>query len=138
MHKLTVLTTVIFGIVIVFSANAATKCVELKASSPCMGTPTAGKIQWSLSCNDVPLKGIGVCVSTEGNDGDTLENLDTVDAADANTHCWCQMTSPALSRFVFRGTYVSASSCSQACPYQCTSSVLYVAAFRALLFSNLQ
>ena len=62
-----------------------------------------------------------------------LKNKD----ADGNDrgYCWCRMTHPAYSRWVFNSSY-SASNCASDCAYNCGFNARYYAALRGGLFGS--
>lgn len=57
--------------------------------------------------------------------------------ADGNDrgYCWCRMTHPASSRWVFNYSY-SASDCAFSCANNCAYNALYYAAWRSGLFGS--
>lgn len=122
-------------------ASAATKCVALNSSSRCTGSPNSfsEKVDWKATCNNIPITGVGVCSSTAGSKiGQTADSIAVGNTTDVNTYCWCKMTIPAVSRFVYVSRMPSAAVCSADCALICVNNVISDASFRAGMFSNLQ
>ena len=125
-------------------AHAVTKCVALNSSTTCTSDDTQyqGHTDWAATCTtngvSTPISGIGICSSTRGSStGQTATELDTSSTIDNNKYCWCKMTSPAVSRWVFRLPFTSAGFCARLCALNCAISVRDFAAFRSALFGNL-
>ncbi len=51
-------------------------------------------------------------------------------------YCWCKMTHPVASLWVFNGDYGSAASCASSCTYYCGYYARYVEAMRVGLFGS--
>ena len=124
---------------------AVTKCVALNSSST---TCTSSYLQyeyhtnWAATCTtngvSTPISGIGICSSTEGAAPfATATELDTSVASDDNKHCWCKMTSPVVSRWVFLGSDTSAGNCARNCAYSCAGNAQHTVPFRSALFGSL-
>ena len=131
--------------VITTTAHAVTKCAALNSSTTC--TSDVGPYQyctdWAATCTtngvSTPISGIGICSRTDGaSQYATATKLYTSSTSDENLHCWCKMTSPAVSRWVFEVSYASAGSCASSCAYKCAQAVqLYLAGFRSAMFGSL-
>ena len=143
MKKLLTLTAV--GTLLAAPASAVQKCVALNSSdTTCVFTNLgSGIVDWATTCTtnatNVPIKGIGICSYIAGSEGDTRDvlTLNTEDIA-ANINCWCKMTSPAVSPWVYNGgdfTYVD--DCMDVCGFMCTASAEHSSAFRSALFGSL-
>ena len=125
-------------------ATAVTKCVALGSNTTCSNNSgLTGTTNWSATCKtsngpSVPILGIGVCSNREGSDADTSAALNTSEDVTTHTHCWCRMTSPAVSDWVFAYTFYNANDCAWQCAFYCAHSSLAASgAFRAAIFSNL-
>ena len=136
----------VFSVTIVQSqpAMAVTKCVALNSSTTCTSNYSAYQyhIDWAATCTtngvNTPISGIGICSSTKGASSyATATELDTSSTADENLNCWCKMTSPAVSRWVFHDSTPSAGNCALSCAHRCAYRVLSGAAFRSALFGSL-
>ena len=125
-------------------AHAVTKCVALNDSTTCISSPTQYQYHtdWAATCTtngvSTPISGIGICSSTMGTSTyATATELDTSSTADANVNCWCRMTSPAVSRWVFTASAPSAGDCAQSCTAACAEHVQGAASCRSALFGSL-
>ena len=125
-------------------AHAVTKCVALNSSTTCTSNSSSytGHTDWAATCTtngvSTPISGIGICSSTSGSSvGQTATELDTSSTADENQNCWCKMTSPAVSRWVFRSSGPSAGLCARMCAYNCAGLVSGLASWRSALFGSL-
>ena len=125
-------------------AHAVTKCVALNSSTTCTSDSTQYhfRTDWASTCTtngvSTPISGIGRCCSTEGASQHTpATELDTSSTADDNKYCWCKMTSPAVSRWVFSDSYGSLASCAVNCASVCAYRVRVYAGFRSALFGSL-
>ena len=131
--------------VIIPPAGAVTKCVELNSSTTCTSNYTAyyNKTDWAATCNtngvSIPISGIGICSSTQGTQYQTAAELDRSSTLDENINCWCKMTSPAVSRWVYVSTPTYADGCFKLCAYYCANTIRIQSStsFRSALFSNL-
>ena len=136
-------------------AHAVTKCVALNSSTTCRSNDslyqnhadwaatctTNGVADWAATCTtngvSTPISGIGICSSTQGSGFQTATELDVSPTADENMHCWCKMTSPAVSRWVSGSTDGTASGCAQYCASFCVSNLKDFAGWRSALFGSL-
>ena len=125
-------------------AHAVTKCVALNSSTTCTSDYEQYEYHanWAATCTtngvSTPISGIGICSSTKGaSQYATATELDTLSISDENLNCWCKMTSPAVSRWVFYGSTASAGVCARRCAYVCAFDVRNTAAFRSALFGSL-
>ena len=139
----------VFTVAIVQSqpVMAVTKCVALNSSMTCE-TNSAQQYKyhtdWATTCTtngvSTPISGIGICSSTKGASQyvtATELELDTSSTSNGNKHCWCKMTSPAVSRWGFIFSYTSAGDCAINCAYACAIRFQSFAAFRSALFGSL-
>ena len=126
-------------------AHAVTECFALNSSST---TCTSDILQydyhtdWAATCTtngvSTPISGIGICSSTSGSStGQTATELDTSSTVDENLNCWCKMTSPAVSRWVFSRSTTSAGDCAWLCAHNCAGYIQVNAAVRSALFGSL-
>lgn len=135
----------IFCAMVAAPAHAVTKCVALNSISTRCTSDIAqyeGHTDWAATCTtngvSTPISGIGICSSTDGGStGATATELDTSSTADENHNCWCKMTSPAVSPWVFQYSYTSAGGCAGGCAYSCAFSVRNIVAFRSALLGSL-
>ena len=138
-----ILAGAIFCAMVAAPAHAVTKCVALSGSTTCTPSGSAtGHTDWAATCTtngvSTPISGIGVCGSTDGGSvGATATELDTSSTSDDNKYCWCKMTSPAVSRWVFLYSIGSASACAQTCAANCAYRVQLYASIRSAMFGSL-
>ena len=125
-------------------ALAVTKCVALSSSgTTCIYGDTGTNVaDWTATCKKngirTPIKGIGICSANKGSAvGATATELEISSTADDNLNCWCKMTSPAVSRWVFHHSGTSAGYCARNCAGLCSSNVQLSAAIRSALFGSL-
>ena len=125
-------------------ATAVTKCVALNSSTTCTSDASSyyNKTDWAATCTtnggSTPISGIGICSSTEdASQYATATELDTSSTADENLNCWCKMTSPAVSRWVFYYSHTSAGDCTRFCVRNCAVRVRDNASFRSAMFGSL-
>ncbi|MBQ0013484.1 MAG: hypothetical protein KBS86_02875, partial [Proteobacteria bacterium] len=81
------------------------------------------------------IKGEALCSRTDGTYAKP-GNPDEAFDEDNSYYCWCRMTSPAVSRWVFRDVSDSAASCASFCAYACGYPVHYYSDFRSGVFSS--
>ena len=126
-------------------AHAVTKCVALNSSSTtCTSSPTQYQYHtdWAATCTtngvSTPISGIGICSSTSGSSsGQTATELDRSSTSDNNKYCWCKMTSPAVSRWVYYTSITTGALCAQNCAYSCANTLRFNAVFRSAMFGSL-
>ena len=126
-------------------AHAVTKCVALNSRSTRCTTDDSqyeSYTDWAATCTtnvvSTPISGIGICSSTQGSlTGATATELDTSSTTDDNKYCWCKMTSPAVSRWVFNRSYSSTGDCAQDCAYHCANKTQLPSTFSSAMFGSL-
>ena len=127
-------------------AHAVTKCVALNShSTMCTSDETQylGHTDWAATCTtngvSTPISGIGICsIVTPTSQYDYIATqLNTSSIVSDNKNCWCRITSPAVSRWVFLSSNTSAGDCAQACAYQCAEAIKRYPATRSALFGSL-
>ena len=118
-------------------AYAVTKCVKLTPSTTCP-TSSGNGSNWSATCGGIEIQGVAFCGSRkDGSIGATSETVTTSPNSDNNKNCWCKMVSPAVSSWVFYGSFSSAGDCAVRCAGLCGSIARNNSAFRSGLFSGL-
>ena len=124
-------------------AHAVTKCVALNSSTTCTSSSSQyeNRTDWAATCTtngvSTPISGIGICSSTKGTSQyATATELAISSTSGDNKYCWCKMTSPAVSRWVFY-SIPSGLSCAQYCAGSCANGVLSPGAFQSALFGSL-
>ena len=143
MKKQIIIIAGLVSVIMTPPALAVTKCVALNSSTTCTyEDPGENIADWTSTCTtngiSTPIKGIGICSANAGSAvGATATELEMSSTADDNSNCWCKMTSPAVSRWVFDELLTSAGLCARFCAHYCANDVRYNAAFRSALFGSL-
>lgn len=120
------------------AAFAVQKCVALTSSTDCTYVTTGyGQSNWTSQCGDVTISGIAFCGSTSGSFGSTTNSVSTSTTSDSNVNCWCKMTSPAVSKWVWVAKSGTAGECLNVCAYSCAYGIANVSGAPSLLFSGL-
>ena len=112
--------------------------------------PQENSSTWWTSFSYGTVHGISACLSSKygKKQGGTISQLtDTnpntnesarVVGGEANgKYCWCKMTHPALSLWVFNNEQELASSCASNCAYHCSINVYYISDLRTSLFGSI-
>ena len=116
-------------------AAAVTKCVKLTSSTTCSNSSHSGS-NWSVTCDGVPVEGVGFCVSQVGNAIGAAATAVTVSlSSDDNKYCWCKMVSPAVSRWIYATTF--SSRCADNCTNYCANVAKSNTSFKSAMFRNL-
>lgn len=110
------------------AVDTASRCMLSDVSSSYCGMEGVEwySSDWYMLCTggkqDVRVTGVGVCSSRAGADGDTAYQIGRSSTLDENKYCWCKMTSPAVSLWIFN-SYPDASGtaddCALACGVEC-------------------
>ncbi len=144
MKKQIIIIAGLVSVIMTPPASAVTKCVALNSSTTCTSDDTQyrGHTDWAATCTtngvSTPISGIGICSSTEGASRHaTATELDMSSTVDENLNCWCKMTSPAVSRWVFLVSSSSAGDCAMGCAFSCAFNARVIASFRSTLFGSL-
>ncbi|MBQ3039943.1 MAG: hypothetical protein IJD41_05300 [Alphaproteobacteria bacterium] len=136
----------LFATLISGPVMAYKKCVALGGSTTCSGAREQyGQADWAISCTtngiSVPIEGIGMCSANVGATVyATRTSLKTVDSNTNtnNKYCWCKMTYPALSQWVYvTYTDMTPARCPRNCSYVCEWAAQNSAAFLTALFNSL-
>ena len=124
-------------------ALAVTKCVALNSNTTCTyEVPRENIADWTSTCTtngvSTPIKGIGICSANAGSStGATTTELEISSTAAENRICWCKMTSPAVSRWVFNSSSPSAVGCARYCGHYCANNGWSRAAYLSAMFGSL-
>ncbi len=96
-------------------------------------TYDAGAMTWKTVFPYGNVSGVAVCNDTSGSYGvsSTTEQVET-----GGVMCWCKMTHPAVSLWVFVTATSSSSGCADYCAYLCGYDVQYASDFRSGVFSS--
>ena len=132
------------------SAGATTMCATDDTLAivldPIIGgtnhSSNADLFEWSATFPYGTVWGIATCVDTSGSSNTAVEELRDSNGEIATggertgRYCWCQMTHPANSRWVFRSAYGSVAACGSYCAVSCGANVRDYSGFRAGVFGS--
>ena len=135
------LLSMFFGIFAIINAHASVMCstsdYETLVLDPYIQgtnyTSNAATMTWKAIFPYGNLSGIAVCNDTGGTFGVSSNNEQY---ETGGVKCWCKMTHPAVSRWVFRGSYSSASDCADYCARGCGDGVRDSSVFRSGVFGS--
>ena len=96
-------------------------------------TYNAAAMTWTTVFPYGNVSGIAVCNDTGGSYG-VASNDEQYETG--GVKCWCKMTHPAVSRWVFSNSYSSASDCAANCASYCGNSVQGNSGFRSGVFGS--
>ena len=121
-------------------AYAVTKCVKLRPSTTC--TSFSGSYyysNWSATCGGIGIQGVVFCGSkgAGGLFGTTTDNVVATSKNEDNKYCWCKMVSPAVSSWVYSGSFTDGATCMNKCAYNCGEATNNYSSVRSGLFSGL-
>ena len=131
----------IIAIFITFSAYAGAMCsdtdyVTLVLDPYINGTNytyNAAAMTWTTIFPYGNVSGVAVCNDTGGSYA-VASNNEQYDTG--GVKCWCKMTHPAVSRWVFSASYSSASDCAGSCAPDCGIRVRVNSGFRSGVFGS--
>jgi len=131
------------------AAHATTMCAADDALAIVLDPQVAGTshtsnaelFEWNTTFPYGTVFGIATCVTTpSGAATDTLIDADTGDVATGGErtgkYCWCQMTHPVKSRWVFLSADGSVAACGSNCADYCGYFVRINASFRGSVFGS--
>jgi hypothetical protein len=122
------------------SGSKGVVCMKWESPTSCSSSsPTSGNYEttWTVSgCTggsgvtsfggEIRCSETNGTYATQGNPSST-----------SGTYCWCRLTSPAASAWVFQNVYGSADSCSRFCAHNCAADAQDYSDFRSARFSAL-
>ena len=94
-------------------------------------TYSAAQMTWTTTFPYGNISGVAVCNDNAGIYG-VASNAEQSNTG--GVKCWCKMTHPAVSRWVFRYSYSSASDCAVHCARGCGDAVRGYSDFRVGVF----
>lgn len=103
----------------------------------------ADLFEWNTTFSYGTVFGIATCVDTAGSSNQVVAELKSSDGTVATggersgRYCWCQMTHPARSRWVFRDAYGSVDYCRSFCARDCGIVVRRDSGLRSAVFGSL-
>jgi hypothetical protein len=124
-----ILLSIIVAIMIVTTTNATTMCVTDDNNSIILDpnidgtgyTNNDAAKTWTATFRFGTVSGIATCNSTSGTYGKAYPqyNFDNNHASSTGVYCWCRMTSPVRSAWVYEDKLNSASECGAVCTSRC-------------------
>ncbi len=144
---------VFIGIMSAFSSHATTMCVNNDVVSVVLDPSIAGtnysyntaQSAWWTWFPYGTIRGISACLSSNydqsrgGAVAQLTDNGARVVGGETNgLYCWCKMTHPAASLWVFAYTISSDSGCANYCAYFCGSGVRNDSGMRGGLFGSVR
>lgn len=112
-------------------ANAATKCVAFNGTTECYsGTSYGPSLEWEALCLTggiaVNVFGVAMCSSygfTSGSGEHIMPTIKVInsssDPIDEIVYCWCKMTNPVVSKWVYAANLPTGSKCVDQCGALC-------------------
>ena len=141
-----ILFSVIAAIMIVTNTNATTMCVtddmEQVILDPSIDGTDKGQSTteqtWWADFDYGRVNGIATCNSTQGMSATAYPeyNFDNNHASSEGVYCWCRMTSPVRSAWVYRTGANSASGCASGCASACSDGVRNNSNYRGGMFGS--
>ena len=90
---------------------------------------------WGVVFEGYEVYGKAVCNNTKGDDY-AVESATEQTSTPNGVNCWCQMTEPAVSRWVFNYWYSSAPDCADGCARNCGHTVQHGSGFRSAIYGQ--
>ena len=144
---------IISGLIAMFcaSADATTMCatddtLAIVLDPVINGTAhsyNSDLFEWSATFSYGTVWGIATCVDTSGTSNTAVEELRDSNGEIATggertgKYCWCQLSHPAKSRWVYQSGHSSVADCGWSCAANCGNDVRRSSAFRACVFGSL-
>jgi len=107
--------------------------------------------EWTTTFSYGQIRGIAACLSDKygqsmggyvaqlsDTNPTTNETARVVGGETNGLHCWCKMTHPAVSLWVFRDSRTSAGECAGYCAYYCGSNARIYSSMRGGLFGSVR
>ena len=125
-----ILLSIIVAIMIVTTTNATTMCVtddntsiildpNIKGTS---SSDNSARKTWTVTFDYGTVSGIATCNSTSGTFATAYPEYNYFDnnhTAVTGGECWCKMTNPVRSAWVYNRDYTSGGTCSSQCSTSC-------------------
>jgi len=144
-----ILLSIIIGVVICSNTtptNATTMCITDDNTSIILDpnidgtgyTNNEATKTWTTTFSYGTVSGIATCNSTSGTYAKAYPqyNFDNNYASSTGKHCWCRMTSPVRSAWVYRTANSSTVECASYCAGSCGNSVRTNSDFRGGVFGS--
>ncbi len=114
--------TFTFSTFVAAPAFAVVHCVKLAGLSGCSATFANNMSpDWAASCSDdVKIEGVSACSEMGRNIGETSNSITYAGDLFSNAQCWCKLTKPATSAWVFVRGFDDAMTCYESCNSACS------------------
>ena len=103
-------------------ASDKTWSVTFNYTTMSVQSRTSSSISGEAACNEI------------SGSANTPNTALITSVTDEGTNCWCSMTAPAISYWVFNQTYGTSAACASGCAAACASSVNTSTLFRTGMF----
>ena len=131
-------------------ANAVTMCVHsdsyvatLLRSHDGVSDTVDGNGGWTVtfdyytsSLNTMDVSGHAACNEVSGTENVADGTLST-STSDEGTNCWCAMSRPLVSDWVYSGAYSNDATCATSCATACANKVKTSTVFRTALYESI-
>ena len=147
MNIMKIMFSIIIGVTVATSADAAnTMCVTSDNNSIILDPSIEGTAYtrdeatktWITTFPNYTVSGIATCNSTQGVSARAYPeyNFDNNQASSEGIYCWCRMTSPVRSAWVYSREHSSASECASYCANYCGKYVQERSNVRGAVFNS--
>ena len=148
-----IIVMIMVAVMATFGANAAQMCADENTTTIVLDPSIQGigytydtpSFTWQTNFSYGTINGVAACLTSNYDQvrGGAVAGLtdagETVVGGELNgAHCWCKMTHPAASLWVFFYTYGSGSSCAGSCAYNCGYHVRNRSGMRGGLFGSVR
>lgn len=123
---------------ITYSASELKLCLSMNPdANTTQMYPSANTTNWSGITDTTTVTGISHCGATGTNIGDVTSAVSLSSTATENLYCWCRMTSPVISHWVFSMQFASATNCDTYCVSSCAENFAGNKTFRTALINSI-
>lgn len=106
-------------------------------TTPQLISPNTNTSNWSSTSDNITISGISHCASQTATIGTTATSLTTSSTASSNINCWCRLTTPNSSKWVFSYKYSSSSNCNTYCVASCAENFVNSTTFRTNIITQI-
>ena len=115
----------------------ASLCLDVDANGAAsLVQSNVNSVNWSSVFQSGTVRGVAHCSSLAGIAGNVTADLTVGSAEDVNYWCWCRMTLPVLSKWVFGMEFASDENCTKYCAARCAEGFAGDASFRTSMLHN--
>ena len=91
---------------------------------------------WTVTFPNYTISGISTCNNSSGTYGTAHPEYNFEPGEKTGIYCWCRMTNPARSAWVYMYLYSSVSNCASSCAVNCGDNVRVESAFRRAMYAT--